>query len=647
MQKKTTCLSVVASLFLATNLYSQTEQLSSIEVTSSYLSSNEKTATFSTEIYTKDEIEKSKSKDIYDFLNSQTSINIAPSYGNTFTQKIDLRGYGIGDGYQNVVITVNGRKLNNIDMQSQLLSSIPLENIEKIEIIKGSGSVQYGDGANAGVINIITNGKNDNYVMAHMGNNDTKGGTLSLGFNNENLIINALVDYSSTNGTREDSLNNKDSNHNRNRKVEVIYFPTENLELRAGRTLSDMRLKYAGPLTKDEYKNNPNQSNGFTEQYFNSYLTTLGTTYNLNENYSFDVNYNREDKLSKFVGSSESQYEYESFNTSFNIKKDNYSIVIGADTFDGDRIKSTNVTNKTNKALFVSADYQFSKDLKVSAGLRREKVEYDYNPSSGDSLSTAEYLNAYDVGINYSLSDSSSIFANYNRAYQTPDIDRFFSSTWTNVGGTWIETVSSFNGFIDSARVRNYTIGYNNIQKNNKLKVSIFRSELTNEIYYYKTGPFSGINTNIDKSHKYGLEIFDKYLINKNLYASVNYSYIISKIDKENEGNGAYNGKDLPGVSKHNLTLNLGYTYKKLNTILSHTYRSSAYAANDFENNFDQKQESYNSTDLSVSYNFKNIELFAKIQNLFDRKNGLWISDDNIYPVNFERTYYAGIKYKF
>ncbi|WP_417332077.1 TonB-dependent receptor [Halarcobacter sp.] len=637
MQKKTTCLSIVASLFLATNLYSQTEQLSSIEVTSSYLSSNEKTATFSTEIYTKDEIEKSKSKDVYDFLNSQTSINIAPNYGNTFTQKIDLRGYGIGDGYQNVVVTVNGRKLNNIDMSSQLLSAIPLETIEKIEIIKGSGSVQYGDGANAGVINIITNGKNDNYVMAHMGNNDTKGGTLSLGFNNENLIINALVDYSSTNGTREDNLNNKDTNHNRNRKVEVIYFPTENLELRAGRTLSDMRLKYAGDLTKDEYKSNPNQSNSLNEQYFNSYLTTLGATYNLNENYSFDVNYSREDKLSHYIGSSASQYEYESFNTSFNIKKDNYSIVIGADTFDGDRISSTNITNKTNKALFVSADYQLSKDLKVSTGLRRENVEYKYNPSTGDSLSNSEYLNAYDVGINYSLSDSSSIFANYNRSYQAPDIDRFFKTDW-------FTKITSFNGLIKPMKVKNYTIGYNNIQKNNKLKISLFRSELTNEIYLE---PISYANTNIDKSHKYGIEIFDKYLINKNLYTSINYSYVISKIDKEDEGNGAYNGKDLPGVSKHNLTLNLGYTYKKLNTILSHTYRSSAYAANDFENNFDQKQEAYNSTDLSASYSFKNIELFAKIQNLFDRKNGLWISDDNIYPVNFERTYYAGIKYKF
>ncbi len=358
MQKQKACLSVVASLFLATNLYSQTEQLSTIKVTSSYLNSNEKTATFSTEIYTKDEIEKSKSKDVYDFLNSQTSINIAPNYGNTFTQMIDLRGYGIGSGYQNVVVTVNGRKLNNVDMQSQLLSAIPISSIEKIEIIKGSGSVQYGDGANAGVINIITNGKNENYIMAHIGNDDTKGGTLSLGFNNQDLIINALVDYSSTNGTREDSLNNKDSNHNRNRKFEVIYFPTEKLELRAGRVLSDMRLKYAGPLTKDEYKDNPNHSSNLNEQYLNNYVTTLGSTYNFNDNYSLDINYSDEDKLSRFSSGWQSNYEYESFNTSLNIKQNDYSVVVGVDSFDGDRISSADITNKTNKALFVSADYQ-------------------------------------------------------------------------------------------------------------------------------------------------------------------------------------------------------------------------------------------------------------------------------------------------
>ncbi len=633
MDKKTIYPSVVASLLLATNLYSY--ELSSVTITSSLIKTDEKNTTYATEIYTKEEIQSAKSKDLYDFLNSQTSLNIAPSYGNTFSQKIDLRGYGLGDGYQNVVITVNGRKLNNIDMQTQLLSAIPIDSIEKIEILKGSGSVQYGDGANAGAINITTNGKNDNYIKTYFGNNGTKNTTLSLGYNYENFIINGYIDYTSSDGDRQLNNTEKNNNYNRNKKFDITYFPTNNLEIRAARSYSNMNIKYGGSLTLDQYNQNPTQASSFTEQYFNSYVTDAGFTYNINNNYSFDFNFSDEDKLSRYSSGYQSDYEYRSINSKLNIKKDNYNAVIGVDSFIGDRLGSYDTTSKDNKAIFTSIEYYLNNKTTLSAGARKEKVEYKYAPTSGTGLDDELSLNAYDIGLNYRFDESNSIFANYNKSFQAPDIDRFF-------------TYGSFNGFIKPAKVDNYNIGYTNIQKSNKLKVTLFRSNLKNEIYYYNTGDYlTSYNTNIDKSHKYGIELYDKYLLNDNLYTSLNYSYIISKIDNEDDGNGTYNGKDLPGVSKHNLTVNLGYTYKKLEALLSHTYRSSAYAANDFANNFTQKQEAYNSTDLSLTYNYKNIELFAKIQNIFDETNGLWIKDDAIYPVNFERTYYAGVKIKF
>ena len=196
--------------------------------------------------------------------------------------------------------------------------------------------------------------------------------------------------------------------------------------------------------------------------------------------------------------------------------------------------------------------------------------------------------------------------------------------------------------------MNNYTVGYNNFQENNKLKIALFRTNLKNEIYYYNSGNLrTSYNTNIDKSHKYGLEVYDKFLITEKLFTSLNYSYIRAKIDEEKDGNGAYDGKDLPGVSKHNLTLGLGYDFYKFSTLLSHTYKSSAYAYNDFENNFKQKQEAYHSTDFSVSFKHKELEIFGKIQNLFDQKNALWVGDDEIYPVNFERTFFAGMKVSF
>ncbi|WP_418187340.1 TonB-dependent receptor [Aliarcobacter lanthieri] len=625
--------SLVASFLLATNLYS-TDTLETITVTSNSIETNEKKATFSTEIYTKKDIEQSKSKDIYDFLASQTSVNVMPNFGNKFTQSLDIRGYGLENGNQNLVVTINGRRLNNIDSSPQLLASIPLESIEKIEILKGSGSVVYGDGANAGVINIITDKKNSNYIKTYLGNNTSKGGIVSLGYGNEYIIANAYVDYSSTDGSIEDMNENKDENYIKNKNFSLVFTPIESLELSLGRTYSNMNTKYGNSITLQQFNENSNKTSYLTEQYFSSYVTTVGARYDFNQNFWIDARFSDEDKKSYFP-SWKQDYEYKDFATTFNYKDDMFKVVVGVDGFSGDRIASSDTTTKDNIAGFGSFEVNATDDLTFLTGFRRENVKYEYKPQFGNNLKQDDYLNAYDFGVNYSLTENQSIFANYNRSFQAPDIDKFF-----NYG--------SFNGFIEPSKVNNYTVGYNNIQKNNKLKISLFRTNLTNEIYYYNSGDYlTSYNTNIDKSYKYGFELYDKFLINDNLFTSLNYSYIISKIDKENEGNGSYNGKELPGVSKHNLTVGLGYDFYNFSTFISHSYKSSAYALNDFENRFSQKQKHYNSTDLSLTFTHKNLEIFGKVQNLFDQNNGIWVQDDAIYPVNFERTFYAGMKVSF
>ncbi|MDX4012556.1 TonB-dependent receptor [Aliarcobacter skirrowii] len=642
---KKTNISLVASFLLATNLYSQTTTLQSVKISANTIETDEKKATFATEVYTKKDIEQSNSKDIYDFLSSQTSVKVMPNMGNTFSQSLDMRGYGLENGNQNLVVIVNGRRLNNIDMAPQLLSSISIDSIEKIEIIKGSGSVRYGDGANSGVINIVTDKKNSNYIKTAFGDNFTKNGVVSLGYGNEYIIANAYIDYSSTNGSIEDLNEKTNENYIKNKNFSIIFTPIENLELNLVRTYSNMNLNYANPITLDQFKNNPNLSpNGFNEQYFSSYVTIAGIRYDFNSDFYIDANFSDEDKISNFITwSNSSKYEYKSFNSSINYKNDIFKTSLGVDGFKGKRIGNTNTTSKDNMAGFASFEINATDDLILSTGFRRENVKYEYNPQSGTNLKQDSYLNAYDFGINYTLDENQSVFANYNRSFQAPDIDRFFSR-----GG-------GFNEFIEPAKVDNYNIGYNNIQNNNKLKVSLFRANLKNEIYFYDSGDWMipSYNTNIDKSYKYGLEVYDKYLINDKLFTSLNYSYIIAKIDEENKSNGAYNGKKLPGVSKHNLSLALGYSpAKNFETILSHSYRSSTYAIGDFKNNFYEKQKHYHSTDLSFNFKKKNVELFAKIQNLFDQKNGLWVantwgSSDTVYPVNFERTFFAGMKVNF
>ena len=66
---------------------------------------------------------------------------------------IDLRGSGATAQFNTVIL------LDNIPVSGLAgfnLNTVPIEEIEKIEVLQGAGAVMYGDGAIGGVVNIIT-----------------------------------------------------------------------------------------------------------------------------------------------------------------------------------------------------------------------------------------------------------------------------------------------------------------------------------------------------------------------------------------------------------------------------------------------------------------------------------------------------------
>jgi outer membrane receptor for ferrienterochelin and colicins len=82
------------------------------------------------------------------------------------TSMVDVTGYGYlgsaqsvsirGSSASQVLIMIDGRPTNSITYGSADLSEIPLENVERIEIVKGPTSHLYGANAMGGVINVIT-----------------------------------------------------------------------------------------------------------------------------------------------------------------------------------------------------------------------------------------------------------------------------------------------------------------------------------------------------------------------------------------------------------------------------------------------------------------------------------------------------------
>ncbi|MBU0631715.1 TonB-dependent receptor [bacterium] len=639
--KKNIKISLILASLISTLYAQSTIVLEPLSVDSTAIKTDELKSTDAVEVYTADEIEKAHVQNIYEFLNKSSSVFATSAYGNPFVQKIDMRGYGVGSGYQNIVVTLNGRKMNNVDMVPQLLASISPSSIDKIEIIKSSGIVSGGDGANAGVINITTRKDNTKEISFYGGTYGSADAAFYVGSSDEKLSLSLNGEVQKNDGIRDiDSNGNKDKNKFSTFNFSLSYLPVSELELRLNATTTNTDVIYASYLNKDEYDSNPYQKGdtnwGATHQTYKSDALSLGTTYFINDNLSLNLDTSTEKKQSDYITySSVYDYDYKSAKISLDYANDLYSVVLGLDGFDGSAAKrsSTIDLTKQNQAAFVMSQFYLDK-LTLKAGYRYEKINFNVN--NADNVN--DYMYGAELGANYLLDASQSLFANFSRSFESASLDRLFSFS-----------TGAYGGYVKPSKANSYELGYNNIDKTNKFKISAYYVNLEDEIYYYAGVSYVGAkNTNIDKSHKYGIDLYDKFVIDDALSVALNYNYVQAIIDREKIGSFDYSGNKLPGVSDHNVKATLSYLPNGTTTFtVTQTYRSEAYAAEDFNNDLNQKQDAYMSTDIAATYAKKTWELFVKINNLFNQKNGIWINDDAIYPVNFTTTATAGLKLKY
>lgn len=598
-------------------------------------------AAYASEVHTRKDIERSGATTLIDYLGRQTSIQLTPNFGNRFTPSINMRGYGSNDGHQNVVISVDGRRLNNIDMVPQLLGSIPLVDIDRIEIAKGSGSVLQGDGAMAGSIQIYTKPRTGASVELHGGSHDARGATAHAGYVGERFAVSATADHSEHGGfSDKDPSGHRDESTADNWRATLSGKPVERLKLNLEVGGAQIDTRYPGSLTRAQFRDDPATNSGrdYTHQKFRSEYWGVGGEYALTSAWRLSARHHDEQKMSEFVQFDfNSDYRYISDELALQYLGDALSVTGGMQAFDGLRDDGFAETFKRSEAWFVQGQYEIGRTT-LSAGARSERVEYEFDPSFGTRLKDDAHLSAWDIGANYRVDDELSVFGNYNRAYQAPDIDRFFVTDF-------VTGETGFNGFIKPAKVRTVTLGVNHVLPANRLKVSVFHADLEDEIYF-DASTFT--NTNIDKSHKYGVEVQDTWRITPMLTALLNYTWTRAIIDREDVGGGAFDGQELPGVPRHGVVLGLNVAVGDHgNLYLSHTWRSKAWALNDFDNNNAQRQRAYQSTDLAYRHRMKNVELYAAVSNLFEYENGTWVRDDAIYPVDFQRTWKIGAKLSF
>ncbi len=209
------------------------------------------------QVITQSEIEEKNYKDVYEILENSPLITIK---NDAIGQSIEMRGSGL-NSKGTVQVMVDGMSLNPIDINHGTLplNSIPVSNIEKIEILPGGNGVLFGDGANGGVVNIITKDsveKNESYVGARYGSNNEKifktGAAAKI-----NDRFSVLVNYQG-----EDSKTNRDDETNKNYNIDATGLikidDKSNLSIRYAHY--EKETKTADLLTRDEWKADNNQS---------------------------------------------------------------------------------------------------------------------------------------------------------------------------------------------------------------------------------------------------------------------------------------------------------------------------------------------------------------------------------------------------
>ena len=135
------------------------EQLSEIPVTGSTLTPNNlMDVPASVTVFTAEDIHKLPVHTLEDLMNYVPGLQSYRSSDTPLTSAGSVRGRRLSSSDREILVLLNGMKIDSYFTGgvSGSYASLPLDNIRRVEFIRGPGSAVYGSNAFTGVINIIT-----------------------------------------------------------------------------------------------------------------------------------------------------------------------------------------------------------------------------------------------------------------------------------------------------------------------------------------------------------------------------------------------------------------------------------------------------------------------------------------------------------
>ena len=423
----------------------------------------------STLSFSADDIKATGANTFLDFLATVPSVGLYNPYGNV--PALFMRG---GDSDHTLVL-VDGVSINSIDSLNGAveygLTSIALNDIEKVEIIKNSGSVLYGSSAIAGVINITTKKGADGAsatVSTKFGTHNSKTYTLSASNGGKNGFVRFTHNQYTTDGINAqtgDTTGEKDSIDNQTTQIKA-----GNKHFDIGYLKSRNKTQYDGFGGTPTDKLGDRKLNKITINANNKFSNTWKLKLSLVQTKSK----RNSGTNATTIGD---KYKETTITALNDIKIDDALLNVGLS-----QVKSENTTNKlkhTSQDLFINWQKNIN-DLDINAGLRYIK----HNKFGNHTV--------YNVGFGKELGNGIRLTSNYNTAFQAPTLKEVTSGTQIND--------------LKPETSKNINIGLNKNHTWGEVSLSLFRTKEKDGIKYTGGWPNSTY-TNEDQYSAKGVEL--------------------------------------------------------------------------------------------------------------------------------------------
>ncbi|MCT7525616.1 TonB-dependent receptor plug domain-containing protein [Aliarcobacter cryaerophilus] len=578
--------SLVASFLIATNLYSQqTSSLDEITISSATKSEEKlKNITANVDVITAEDIETRKFKTVVEALNSLSGVSISSNGGIGQTSSVYLRGM---DSHR-VLILVDGVRYNDITTPkgSANIEHLMINDIERIEVIKGAQSSIWGADASAGVINIITKSAQDGThgnATIEYGRYNSKIARANISHKNENFDAKLSATRVDTDGFSAMAPKGKkakdyedDGYENTSANIKLGYNFDDSNRVSTSYEIIDTKVNFdSKPDDKISKANTLTHLANITYENRNDIALTK-----IYGNYT-DIKREYSTNTPKYKGIVK---EY-GVNTSINYLTSS-NVTLGADYKKFENKANLN-KDYNNKGIFISNTNKFFDDKTIfTQALRYDRYSDFENKTTGK------------IGIKQYIIEDLNISANYGTGYNVPNL---------------FQLSMIYPGYenLEPEKTKSYDIGF----EYKGFSITYFNTKVTNMIDWITINPitYDGTYTNIEGTSKIkGTEIAYKNEVIEDTFLNLSYTNLSAK---DKDGNKLVNRP----TNKFNFGVDY-YGLKDFHFNINGEYIGTRYSPNSNYGDPDVKTGNYTVWNAVVDYDIsKNFSTYLKLDNIFNK----------------------------